>query len=145
MATQEVRPIIVGVDGSSSSLAALDWAARQGALTHEPLLVILTWEWPRNLGWAAPVPDGYDPESDARHVVDEAVEAVRAAHPDVEIRGSATQARPAPALVEASRGSSLLVVGSRGHGGFSGMLLGSVSQHCVTNAHCPVVVIRDLD
>jgi nucleotide-binding universal stress UspA family protein len=134
MATQEVRPIIVGVDGSSSSLAALDWAARQGALTHEPLLVILTWEWPRNLGWAAPVPDGYDPESDARHVVDE-----------VEIRGSATQARPAPALVEASRGSSLLVVGSRGHGGFSGMLLGSVSQHCVTNAHCPVVVIRDLD
>ena len=145
MATQGDRPIIVGVDGSPSSLAALDWAARQGSLTHEPLLVLMTWEWPRDLGWAPPVPEDYDPAADAQHVLDEAVQAARAAHPDAEIRGSVTESRAAASLVEASRGASLLVVGSRGHGGFGGMLLGSVSQHCVTNAHCPVVVIRDSD
>lgn len=143
MATQEAPLIIVGIDGSPSSLAALDWAARQGALAREPLLAIMTWEWPHDLGFAPPLPHDYDPVADARHVLDEAVEAARAAHPEVEIRSSVAEGRAAPALVEASRGASLLVVGSRGHGGFAGMLLGSVSQHCVTNAHCPVVVVRD--
>jgi nucleotide-binding universal stress UspA family protein len=145
MARQEAQPIIVGVDGSTSSLAALDWAARQGSLAREPLVVILTWEWPPSLGWSPPVPDTYDPVADAEHVLDEAVTAARVAHPEVEIRASVTEGRAAPTLVEASRGASLLVVGSRGHGGFAGMLLGSVSQHCVTNAHCPVVVVRDGD
>lgn len=145
MATQDARPIVVGVDGSPSSLAALDWAGRQGSLTHEPVLVILTWEWPHDLGWAPPLPANFDPAADASHVLDEAVGAARAAHPQVEIRGSVTQGRAAATLVEASRGASLLVVGSRGHGGFTGMLLGSVSQHCVTNARCPVVVVRDGD
>jgi nucleotide-binding universal stress UspA family protein len=53
------------------------------------------------------------------------------------------EGHPAPLLVEASRGAALLVVGSRGHGEFAGMLLGSVSEHCVSNAHSPVVVVRD--
>lgn len=143
MATQDARLILVGIDGSPSSLSALDWAARQASLAREPLLAIMTWEWPHDLGFAPPLPHDYDPVADARHVLDEAVQAARAAHPEVEIRSSVTQGRAAAALVEASRDASLLVVGSRGHGGFAGMLLGSVSQHCVTNARCPVVVVRD--
>lgn len=143
MATQDARLILVGIDGSPSSRSALDWAARQASLAREPLLAIMTWEWPHDLGFAPPLPHDYDPVADARHVLDEAVQAARAAHPEVEIRSSVTQGRAAAALVEASRDASLLVVGSRGHGGFAGMLLGSVSQHCVTNAHCPVVVVRD--
>lgn len=145
MTKQEARPIIVGVDGSTFSLAALDWAARQGSLAREPLLAIMTWEWPYDLGWAPPPPGDYDPLVEATHVLDDAVGGARAAHPEVEIDTYVTESRPAPALVEASRSASLLVVGSRGHGGFAGMLLGSVSQHCVTNAHCPVVVVRDAD
>jgi nucleotide-binding universal stress UspA family protein len=53
------------------------------------------------------------------------------------------EGHPAPALIEASRGADLFVLGSRGHGEFVGMLLGSVSEHCVTHAHCPVLVLRD--
>lgn len=145
VATDEPQPIIVGVDGSPSSAAALDWAARQGSLTREPLLVIMTWEWPRGVGWGPPIPADYDPVNDARTLLDETVRPVRAAHPDLEMRTAVTEGHPAATLVEASRSASLLVVGSRGHGEFGEMLLGSVSLHCVTNAHCPVVVVRGRD
>ena len=67
----------------------------------------------------------------------------RAVTPKVQFRPVVVEGHPAPALVDASRGASLLVVGSRGHGEFAGMLLGSVSEHCVTKAHCPVLVLRD--
>ena len=68
---------------------------------------------------------------------------VSRAHPNITVRPRAVEGHPAHVLIEASRGAELLVVGSRGHGAFSGMVLGSVSQHCVTQAHCPVLVLRD--
>ncbi len=68
---------------------------------------------------------------------------VAADHPEVTIDLTVEEGHPAPVLVTASKGASLLVVGSRGHGEFAGMLIGSVSEHCVTNAHCPVLVLRD--
>jgi nucleotide-binding universal stress UspA family protein len=142
MATADAGAIVVGVDGSQSSLAALDWAAGQAALTGSPLDVVMTWEWPSSFGWALPLPD-YDPAGDAGRVLDEAVQKVRAARPGLQIRTSVVEGHPAPALIQASRNASLLVVGSRGHGEFAGMLLGSVSEHAVTNARCPVVVVRN--
>jgi nucleotide-binding universal stress UspA family protein len=135
--------IVVGVDGSQSSLRALSWAARQAELTGATVEVITTWEWPTSFGWAVSYTDGWDPRSDAEKVLDQAVKPVRQAHPDIPIRSAVVEGHPAPVLVDASKGAELLVVGSRGHGEFAGMLLGSVSEHCVTNAHCPVLVHRD--
>jgi len=135
--------IAVGVDGSHSSLGALDWAVRQAGFTGAVVEAINTWEWPTSFGWAVSYPDGWDPAVDAQKMLDEAVKGARATHPDVTIRSTVVRGHPAPVLVEASRGADLIVIGSRGHGEFTGMLLGSVSQHCVTNAHCPVLVLRD--
>ena len=136
--------IVVGVDGSPSSVAALEWAARQSELTGATLEVIATWDWPAAFGVAfSYVPSNFNPADDAQKVLDGALEAVRSAHPGLSIRPVVVEGHPAPILVEASRGADLLVVGSRGHGEFAGMLLGSVSEHCVSNANCPVLVLRD--
>ena len=134
--------IVVGIDGSDSSIAALGWAAKQAELTGSRLQVIVTWEWPADFGWAPPLSPEYTPETDARRVLDEAIGQVRRTHPEVDVRSTLIKGHPAPVLINASRGAELLVLGSRGHGEFVGMLLGSVSEHCVTHAHCPVLVLR---
>jgi nucleotide-binding universal stress UspA family protein len=136
--------ILVGVDGSPSSLSALEWAATQAELTGNALKIVITWDWPTSFGWSA-IPEGYDPGGEATHVLEEIVASARKAHPDLQIESDTVEGHPAPVLVESSRGAALLVVGSRGHGEFSGMLLGSVSEHCVSNAHCPVLVYRGQD
>jgi len=145
MTTAEEEPtrrIVVGIDGSDASIAALGWAAKHAQSIGCPLQVIIAWEWPISFGWAPPFPAEYSPEADAQRVLDEAIAKVRSTYPEVEVRSTAIQGHPAPALIEASRGADLLVLGSRGHGEFVGMLLGSVSEHCVTHAHCPVLVLR---
>ncbi|HXP33006.1 MAG TPA: universal stress protein [Acidimicrobiales bacterium] len=134
--------IVVGIDGSPSSLDALAWAARQAHLTASSLEIVMSWEWPSSLGWAVPVPDNFDPEEDVRSALEAAVAGVRADYPDMSIDPRVVSGHPAPILVEASKGADLLVVGSRGHGEFVGMLIGSVSEYCATNAHCPVLVHR---
>ncbi len=136
------RRIVVGVDGSGSSQRALAWAARQGELTGATLDVVIAWEWPISSGAVVPILSGWDPKAEAQKRLDETVDAVRAAHPAVTVRARTVEGHPAPVLVEASADAELLVVGSRGYGEFAGMLLGSVSEHCVTHAHCPVVVVR---
>ena len=102
----------------------------------------MTWEWPSSYGWAVPVPNDFDPEEDVRKSLESAVERVRTEHPALTIDSRLVSGHPAPILVEASKGADLLVVGSRGHGEFVGMLIGSVSEHCATNGHCPVLVHR---
>ena len=134
--------IVVGVDGSRSSLNALDWAARQAELTNDQLDVVATWQWPSSYGWAVPTPDDYDPETALRREIEPGVDAVRAAHPGITMEIRVIDGHPAPVLVEASKGAELLVVGSRGHGEFVGMLIGSVSEYCAAHAHCPVLVHR---
>ena len=136
--------IVVGHDGSASSLAALSWAARQAALTGSTLEIVMTWEWPPSFGWAVPVPDDFDPGSDVEHALDGVVAQVLADHPGLQVNPRVISGHPAPVLVEASKGAELLVVGSRGHGEFVGMLIGSVSAYCVTNAHSPVLVHRPI-
>jgi nucleotide-binding universal stress UspA family protein len=135
--------IVAGIDGSESSLDALQWAARQAQLTGSTLEVITTWDWPVDVGWSVPLPEDYDPAAGAQDVLDHALEPIRKAYPDVDIQPRPVEGHPAPALVEASQEADLLVIGSRGRGKFAGMLLGSVSQYCVTNAHCAVTVVRD--
>jgi len=134
--------IVVGVDGSRSSLHALAWAARQAELIQGRLDVVATWQWPPSYGWAVPTPDDYDPETALRREIEPGVDAVRAEYPAVEMEIRVIDGHPAPVLVEASKGAELLVVGSRGHGEFVGMLIGSVSEYVAAHAHCPVLVHR---
>ena len=137
------RRIVVGVDGSQSSLAALRWAVRQAELTGAPLEIVSAWEWPVSyLGLGTPDPPDYDPADEARRQLDKAVSAVLTPGDATRVRRSVVEGHPAPVLEARSRTADLVVVGSHGHGELTGMLLGSVSQHCVTHCHCPVAVIR---
>jgi nucleotide-binding universal stress UspA family protein len=142
-AASDTGRIVVGVDGSPSSLAALDWAARQGEFTGSSLELVMAWEWPTSYGAPFVFTTEWNPAADAAKVLDGAVATLRAAHPGLAIDSTVVEGHPAVALVGASEVAQLLVVGCRGHGEFAGMLLGSVSEHCVTNAHCPVLVMRD--
>jgi nucleotide-binding universal stress UspA family protein len=135
--------VVVGIDGSPPSLAALWWATRFASLASYSVDALVAWERPTVYGTALILPEGYDPLADAHAVADRALEAVRSTYPLVSIHPLVVEGRPAQALVDASAGAELLVVGSRGHGEFTGMLLGSVGQHCVVQAHCPVLVFRE--
>lgn len=123
-------------------MSALEWAAQQAQLLGATLVVLAAWEWPVNYGWTLPFPSDFDPRREAQDMVRRAVAPLAAAHPGVPVETMVVEGHPAPALVAASGQADLLVVGSRGHGGLAGLLLGSVSEHCVTNAHCPVMVVR---
>jgi nucleotide-binding universal stress UspA family protein len=143
VSTTRTPRIVVGYDGSGSSDKAVEWAGRQAELTGATLEVMVAWDWPKTYGAPVPLPEGYDPEADARKVAEAGGQAVTAHHPGVEVKLFTREGHPALVLVEGSKGADLLVVGSRGHSEFFGMLLGSVSEHCVTNAACPVLVIRN--
>ena len=134
--------VVVGFDGSEAASAAVDWAAAQADRTGARLDVVTAWEYPTSWGNVIPLPDDYDPATDAQTLLDPVVERLQAAHPGLAVRAHVVEGHPSEVLVEASRHASLLVVASRGHGTFSGIVLGSVSQHCVTHSACPVVVYR---
>jgi nucleotide-binding universal stress UspA family protein len=141
--TTTPRRIVVGVDGSESSLAALRWAVRQAELTGAPLEIVSAWEWPVSYsGWETSLPPDYDPADQARRQLDQAVGAVLTPDDAIEVRRSVIEGHAAPVLEALSKTADLVVVGSHGHGEFTGMLFGSVSEHCVTHCHCPVVVTR---
>lgn len=139
-AEQEHR-IVVGVDGSAAAKAALGWAIRQARLTGAVVEAITAWEFPAAYGYPAPVVD-VDWEELATKVVTDAIAEVTGGAEDADIRYMVVHGNAARVLVDASAGADLLVVGSRGHGGFVEALLGSVGQHAVHYAACPVVVIR---
>jgi len=137
------RRIVVGVDGSDSSRAALAWAARQAALTGATVDAVIAWQVPAAYGYGFTMaPAIPDLGKVAGQVVEEAVKEAAGLVPDVEVRPVIVQDNPAQALLDEAKGADLLVVGSRGHGGFAEALLGSVGQHCVHHAMCPVVVVR---
>lgn len=134
--------IVVGVDGSPSSNVALRWAVRQARLTGARVEAVTAWQFPTYYGWDL-LPDSADVESTARSMLEEAIAGVTTLAPGVKIQPTVRQGNPAQVLLDDAKGAELLVVGSRGHGGFTEALLGSVGQHCVHHATCPVVVIRD--
>ena len=133
--------VVVGVDGSVGSLAALRWAARQAEVTGSSLVAVTTWEVPVAAYGPVLLPVDMDLPGSAQRVLDETLRATFDGPPPVPVEPRVIEGPPALALVHAAEGADLLVVGTRGHGAFVGMLLGSVSEHCVTHAHCPVVVV----
>lgn len=137
--------VIVGVDGSAESVAALAWAARYAAATSATISAVHAWHYPP----AGPVPAGRAPQAITDEVrahmqeaLDDALtEVYHTTKPD-RVDTKVAYGHPAMVLVNEAAGADLLVVGNRGHGQFHGMMLGSVSIHCVTTASCPVVVVR---
>lgn len=131
--------IVVGVDGSEPSLAALHWAVDEARMRRGKVLLITAWHYP-------PVPStaedsgGNDSFHAAERVQADALKAVAAEGVDIE--GMLVRDSAATALLEAAKDADLLIVGSRGHGGFAGLLLGSVSGQVVHHAQCPVLVVR---
>ncbi len=140
---QPSHRIVVGIDGSLSSVAALKWAMRQAHLIGSTVEAITTWEWPMAPAVGMMAPDGFDPKGDAQEVLEKVLAPERVGHEGVSIDSKIVGGPAELALVDASRGADLLVIGSRGHSELVSLLLGSVSEHCVSHAHCPVVVIRD--
>ena len=142
-----INAIVVGVDGSDSSQAALHWAHDEAAHHGASLTVVTAWHLP-TLPMSPPFgslpEDGYDtqPKKNALAVLDRLVAGLGAREPAVDVRSSIVEGNPAKVLIERSEDCDLLVVGSRGLEGFAGMLLGSVSQHVVAHARCPVVVVK---
>lgn len=137
------RPrIVVGVDGSPGSREALRWAARQAELTGAELDAVIAWEYPAYFGWAPAGEGAADFAKLAEQTVTELLTGVFGPEWPGWVRFEVVEGYPPQALVEAAKGSDLLVVGCRGHGGFADMLLGSVSTYCVHHAHGPVTVIR---
>ncbi|MFJ6632629.1 universal stress protein [Streptomyces sp. NPDC091376] len=138
--------IVVRVDGSDSSKQALRWAVRQSEATGGVVEAVTAWDFPQfdgSLGWLPPTSgDEAALEARARGDLTETISEAVASQPSVEVRAEVRYGTPASVLPDAAHGASLLVVGSRGLGGFAGMLLGSVAQHCTQNAPCPVVVVR---
>jgi len=128
--------VVVGIDGSEGSNRALEWAAtesaRRGAVleahtSYDPGYVFIT---PHEVHRAM------------QQVLDKAEGQIADLVPEVAFKGVIHEGPAAKFLIEESKGADLLVVGSRGLGGFSGLLLGSVSQQCLLHAHCPIVIVR---
>jgi len=138
--THEHR-IVVGVDGSDDSAKALEWASHQAELTDSSVEIVSTWKMPSSYGWAS-MPIHYNPVADVKEKLGRIVDQARSEHPGVSYDVTIAEGDAAPCLLERSKNAALLVVGTRGHGGFTGLLLGSVSMHCATHAHCPVVILR---
>jgi nucleotide-binding universal stress UspA family protein len=145
--------IVVGVDGSDASRRALRWALREAALRGVQLVAVTAFQVPLvgtgEFMWTmAPPPSYLDMEGDElRQAAHERLEQEVAAATAEEGVDVATELRvvesdAAPALVAAAKNAALLVVGSRGRGGFTGLLLGSVSRYCSEHAACPVVIVR---
>ena len=148
MSEQQVSAsrIVVGVDGSPSSRTALAWAVRQAELTGASIEAVAAWHYPVMTGGYAWAPASGLDDSDwsdiaAKELTDAISETVGSDSP-VKISTSVQEGNAAQVLLEAADGADLLVVGSRGHGGFTGALLGSVSQHCAHHAPCPLVIVR---
>jgi nucleotide-binding universal stress UspA family protein len=135
--------VVVGVDGSEPSKDALRWAIRYARMTGATVRAVTVWHFPTSFGWGPlPAIPEMDLEADARAALKEAVEAVTDTAEPVTLQTEVVEGPPALMLLRAAEGADLLVVGSRGHGAFAGMLIGSVSEHCVHHASCPVVVVR---
>jgi len=127
-APASAQRIVVGFDGSEAAEKALNWAIGEAERSGSILDIVTAWMFPMALGYAFTT-TVHEVQAAAQGVVDRAIT-------------HAAEQPPAPALVAAGNGADLLVVGSRGLGGFNGLLLGSVSQYCARNAVCSVVVVH---
>ncbi|RZT77136.1 nucleotide-binding universal stress UspA family protein [Micromonospora violae] len=140
--------ILVGYDGSTDASVALNWAVEEARHSGQPVRLAYVFEWLTVAGWVGPgVAPGVWPDDTARQQVDDLVRKAAAdaatANPGITITGEVYDGPPALVLQERSAEAGLLVLGSRGHGGFGGLLVGSTAVSVSAHAHCPVVVVRD--
>jgi nucleotide-binding universal stress UspA family protein len=131
--------IVVGVDGSPSSLDALQWAVGHAALTGAGVRAVLAWEYPP-LSGVDPLTAHVDWLAKAQQTLDAALEKTVDVY-TAAVSSAAVEGHPAQVLLDASVGAQLLVFGNSGHGAFSEMLPGSVREHIITHATCPVLVM----
>jgi nucleotide-binding universal stress UspA family protein len=141
-APDETGPVVVGVDGSAQSQAALEYAFAAADRRGVPLRVVYAWQPPPPPRRADVHYDPAEIETAHRHEVRSWVQPVHDKYPHVPVENFLIAGQPATSLVDAGRDASLLVIGSRGRGGFTGMLLGSVSQQVIHHASGAVAVIR---
>jgi nucleotide-binding universal stress UspA family protein len=143
-----MKHIVVGIDGSAGSLAAQGWAAEEARARRVPLQLVSAWSYPvyAYTGYIV-VPPGEVYEEASRTAMHAAVAQARARLDldRVEVSSELFNGSAAEVLIEASRDAELLVVGKRGRGGFTGLLLGSVSSAVMAHAHCAVVVVHPAD
>ncbi|MEU7616830.1 universal stress protein [Micromonospora rifamycinica] len=135
-------PVVVGYDGSEQARTALGFAVERAAQRETALRVLRAFEPPDDR-WRPADPDAEARLAADRAEIEQALAGWRETFPEVPVTVEIAPARPAAALVEASREAQLVVVGSRGRGGLRGMLLGSVGQQLIQHAHCPVAVVRE--
>ena len=140
--------IVVGVDGSEGSVRALEFALEEARVRGAEVKAVSAWHVPASVydtGWVPVAVDPADFEEMARSSLDKTLEQAGAAKSGVSVTPILRNGQPADVLVAEARGAELLVVGSRGLGGFKGLLLGSVSQQCAHHATCPVAIVPDGD
>lgn len=146
MSMKKWQRVVVGVDGSEGSRLALVAAVEQAHEHDATLTVLTTWSQPVTAGAPGYASFDWIGEADlsaiAKQQQADVLAAVLGAEPSVRVEQEVLEGHPAQLLVTAAEGADLVVVGSRGHGGFVGMLLGSVSQHVAAHAPCPVLVVR---
>ncbi|MEH0828584.1 MULTISPECIES: universal stress protein [Micromonospora] len=140
--------ILVGYDGSSDAAVALNWALDEAGRSGRPVRLAYVFEWLTVTGWIGPgVAPGVWPDEAARQQVEELVRKAAAdaaaERPGLTVHGEVFDGPPALVLQERSADAGMLVLGSRGHGGFGGLLAGSTAVSVTAHAHCPVVVVRD--
>ncbi|HET9070805.1 MAG TPA: universal stress protein [Acidimicrobiales bacterium] len=135
--------IVVGIDGSEASRAALQWAAGQARLTGARLQVVAAWQFPTYAYTAlAPLPSTLDLRTTTEETLRDVIADVLGRSADLDLTHLTKEGDPAHVLLEAAEGADLVVVGSRGHGAFAGLVLGSVSGRVAAHARCPVVVVH---
>ncbi|MET8041568.1 universal stress protein [Micromonospora sp. NPDC005215] len=140
--------ILVGYDGSTDASQAVEWALEESRHSGQPVRLAYVFEWLTVAGWVGPgVAPGVWPDETARRQVEDlvgkAAADAAATHPGLTITGEVYDGPPALVLQERSAEAGMLVLGSRGHGGFGGLLAGSTAVSVAAHAHCPVVVVRD--
>ncbi|MEU4474354.1 universal stress protein [Micromonospora sp. NPDC023888] len=140
--------ILVGYDGSTDASMAVQWALEEARHSGQPVRLAYVFEWLTVAGWVGPgVAPGVWPDETARRQVEDLVRKATAdaaaTHPGLTITGEVYDGPPALVLQERSAKAGMLVLGSRGHGGFGGLLAGSTAVSVAAHAHCPVVVVRD--
>ena len=142
-----VKTIVVGVDGSPHAEAALEMAAEEAFLRKARLVIVCAWRFPTVVDpVGVVVPESFEGlQDEAEHMVKAAIARVAKLQPQVICEGRAVAGQPAEVLLKEAEQADMIVVGSRGRGGFSSLLLGSVGQQVVHHAHCPVIVVRAVE
>ena len=142
--------IVVGIDGSDQSQLALRWAAYLARISGSTLEAVTAWQPLTAMATAGgfgymTVPDGWDAATEMEKALVDTLDQVFGAERPADLQMTVREGHPTEVLLQAGRGARMMVLGSRGHGGFAGLLLGSVSSACAEHAACPVLVVHGDD